>query len=335
MTGLLELKERVIRFCGRYESFLLPVVKFILGLTSFLLINLNIGYMRQLSGVIVAPVLAVLCAVLPANAIILFSALLITGHLYALSLDVCLVWLILAMLILLLYFRFAPKDGYYAVLTPVLFKLHIPYIMPVTAGLLRTPASAASVASGTIVYYFLKGIRENEAILSAVDEEEEKTSKMVVAFNQLLTNKEMFLVLATFVLVLVVVNLIRRLSIDHSWLVAIIAGILVELTVLVSGFMILGITGKMLWLIVGSVISLLIALAEQFLFFNLDYSRTEHVQFEDDEYYYYVKAVPKNSVTTKNKQVKKIAAKEDAHKGERISRRALAEEMDIDEELLK
>lgn len=335
MTGLLELKERVIRFCGRYESFLLPVVKFILGLTSFLLINLNIGYMRQLSGVIVAPVLAVLCAVLPVNAIILFSALLITGHLYALSLDVCLVWLILAALILLLYFRFAPKDGYYAVLTPVLFKLHIPYIMPVTAGLLRTPASAASVASGTVVYYFLKGIRENEAILSAVDEEEEKTSKMVVAFNQLLTNKEMFLVLATFVLVLVVVNLIRRLSIDHSWLVAIIAGILVELTVLVSGFMILGITGKMLWLIVGSAISLLIALAEEFLFFNLDYSRTEHVQFEDDEYYYYVKAVPKNSVTTKNKQVKKIAAKEDARKEERISRRALAEEMDIDEELLK
>lgn len=31
----------------------------------------------------------------------------------------------------------------------------------------------------------------------------------------------------------------------------------------------------------------------EFLCFNLDYSRTEKVQFEDDEYYYYVKAVPK------------------------------------------
>lgn len=40
--------------------------------------------------------------------------------------------------------------------------------------------------------------------------------------------------------------------------------------------------------------------------FNLDYSRTEKVQFEDDEYYYYVKAVPKMTVATPEKKVKKI-----------------------------
>ena len=40
--------------------------------------------------------------------------------------------------------------------------------------------------------------------------------------------------------------------------------------------------------------------------FNLDYSRTEKVQFEDDEYYYYVKAVPKVTVTTPEHKVKKI-----------------------------
>ena len=31
----------------------------------------------------------------------------------------------------------------------------------------------------------------------------------------------------------------------------------------------------------------------RFIFMNLDYARTENVQFEDDEYYYYVTAVPK------------------------------------------
>jgi len=44
----------------------------------------------------------------------------------------------------------------------------------------------------------------------------------------------------------------------------------------------------------------------QFFKFNLDYSRTEKVQFEDDEYYYYVKAVPKMTVATPEKKVKKI-----------------------------
>ena len=67
------------------------------------------------------------------------------------------------LVIALLYLRFSPKDGYYAVLTPITFALHTPYIMPISAGLLRTPASAASIVSGTVMFYFLKGIKENEA----------------------------------------------------------------------------------------------------------------------------------------------------------------------------
>jgi len=44
----------------------------------------------------------------------------------------------------------------------------------------------------------------------------------------------------------------------------------------------------------------------QFFVFNVDYSRTELVQFEDDEYYYYVKAVPKITLATPEKSVKRI-----------------------------
>ena len=44
----------------------------------------------------------------------------------------------------------------------------------------------------------------------------------------------------------------------------------------------------------------------QFFVFNVDYSRTEKVQFEDDEYYYYVKAVPKIVVARPEKKVKQI-----------------------------
>ena len=49
-------------------------------------------------------------------------------------------------------------------------------------------------------------------------------------------------------------------------------------------------------------------LALQFFIFSVDYTRTEHVQFEDDDYIYYVKAVPKMSVTTQEINVKKINA---------------------------
>ena len=55
-------------------------------------------------------------------------------------------------------------------------------------------------------------------------------------------------------------------------------------------------------------IALVLALLLQISIFSLDYSRTEYVQFEDDEYYYYVKAVPKISIAVPQKKVKKINA---------------------------
>ena len=59
-------------------------------------------------------------------------------------------------------------------------------------------------------------------------------------------------------------------------------------------------------IIIGSIFSVLIAKVVEFFAFHVDYSRAEKVQFEDDEYYYYVKAVPKITVATPSKTVKRI-----------------------------
>lgn len=59
-------------------------------------------------------------------------------------------------------------------------------------------------------------------------------------------------------------------------------------------------------LILGTLVSIVIAMAVEFFVFSVDYSRTEYAQFEDDEYYYYVKAVPKIVMTKQQKNVKKI-----------------------------
>ena len=60
--------------------------------------------------------------------------------------------------------------------------------------------------------------------------------------------------------------------------------------------------------ILGTVVSLLLAKLVEFFAFNVDYTRTEYVQFEDDEYYYYVKAIPKNTVSKAKHTVKKITS---------------------------
>ena len=156
-------------------------------------------------------------------------------------------------------------------------------------------------------------------------------SAITTWLNQLLGNREMYLVLAIMVVTLVIVYIIRRMSIEHAWAVAIIFGILFEAVGMIAGDMVLGISGKTVTILVGSIISCVIAFVIQFLFFNLDYSRTERLQFEDDEYYYYVKAVPKAIVAGTDKKVTRFGGKEEQ---DRMTKKRFAEEMEIDEDLL-
>ncbi len=232
----------------------------------------------------------------------------------------------------LVYFRFAPKYGYDVVLMPVCFKLHIPYVMPVGEGLLREGYSVFAVACGTILFFFLDGVRQNAAVLSSTAETEEAASKIVVVLNQLMGNKEMYLVLGVMAATTLTVYIIRRLSIENAWGIAIIAGILLESVGLIAGYMLLGISGKTVGVLVGNAAAALIAFLLQFLFFNLDYSRTERLQFEDDEYFYYVKAVPKAVVSGTDKKITRFGGRDD--KEERLTKKRFAEEMDIDEDLL-
>ena len=60
--------------------------------------------------------------------------------------------------------------------------------------------------------------------------------------------------------------------------------------------------------IIYTVVSVVVGLLLEFLVFGGDYSRTERLEYEDDEYYYYVKAVPKAAVATSERSIKKINA---------------------------
>ena len=57
-------------------------------------------------------------------------------------------------------------------------------------------------------------------------------------------------------------------------------------------------------LIIYTVVSVVVGLVLEFFVFGGDYTRTERLEYEDDEYYYYVKAVPKATVTTSERSIK-------------------------------
>ena len=146
-----------------------------------------------------------------------------------------------------------------------------------------------------------------------------------------IVDKEMLVMGIVFSAVIILVAVIKSFSIDHSRTIAVVTGSVVEAVLVVMSHVMMNLTFSMAGLVAGCVAAVAIGLLLSFFVLSVDYSRTERVQFEDDEYYYYVKAVPKAVVSGTNKQVKRFGGKDEK---ERLTKKRFAEEMDIDEELL-
>ena len=319
MTDLLELRGYLKNFYAKYEVYLKPCVKFLVALVSLVTINISMGYMSVLGQPAIVLVMALMCSFMPKNFAVLVSAIWVLLQSYALAVECAGVVAAVFAILFLVYFRMVPKDTMVVLLTPLLFVLKVPYVMPVAMGLLGGPMAVISVSCGVVVYYMIKFMVDNVTLFSATDAET-GSQKLRIMLDGILDNKAMIITLVVFVLVLLIVYGIRRLSMDHAWTVAIISGVSVCAVLLLVCEFIVEVQFSVIAIALGSIVSLFICMGIQFLAFNVDYTRTEIVQFEDDEYYYYVKAVPKNIVTTPekkvkriNKQHKKVSAKQEKH----------------------
>ena len=81
-------------------------------------------------------------------------------------------------------------------------------------------------------------------------------------------------------------------TIDDAWTIASASGIAV-LAVILIGAAAAASDRSILSDVLGLLTAFLTALVYEYFVLGLDYRGTERVQFEDDDYYYYVKAVPK------------------------------------------
>lgn len=304
MSNLLEIRENIKRLYGKYEMYITPVFKFLLTLVAIIMINARLGYMDLLTNVFVVLMASVACAILPWGCVLVVCALFVIGHMYSLALECAVIALAIFAIMFLLYFRFTPKDALLVLLTPICFFLKVPYLIPICAGLACGPASAVAVGCGVITHYMIDSVSGSAIAMAGAEGEVISTFKIML--EGIIGNTAMIVTLFAFVVTVVIVYIIRRLAIDYSWTVAMVTGTVVNAMILLVGDLLLDTKISILWLLLGSILSVLVAKVLEFFVFNVDYSRTEKVQFEDDEYYYYVKAVPKVNVAPAAKTVKKI-----------------------------
>ena len=308
MMKLLLIKDKVKEFYGKYDVYIDPVIKFLLAFASLSMLKNSLGFMSQLNSMPVILVASLICSLLPVNAVVVFYMLFMLGHIFALSMEAFVVCFLLMCIMFFTYFIFKPGNSIILVLVPLLFGWKLPYLVPILLGLTCSILSAIPAAFGVVLYYMILVVKNNVMALT-----ETESSSMLIRFqlmaDQIVTNKGMLVMILAFALTIVLVYVIRRLSVAHSWKIAIGIGGIVELAAILVGMTMLEVSStgfSTASLVIGMLMSALIALVVEFFLFSVDYSRTEYVQFEDDEYYYYVKAVPKLTVTPPQREVKRF-----------------------------
>mgnify|MGYP001398749047 FL=1 len=135
MAFLLELKESFKKFYNRYNTYVVPASKFIIALICFIMINTSIGYMDKLKNPVFALLLSVICAFLPGGFTLIVLSAFILIQLYVIAPEFALLVLCVMLLMYLLYFRFAPKQGYILIFTVILCWCKIPEAIPVAVAL--------------------------------------------------------------------------------------------------------------------------------------------------------------------------------------------------------
>lgn len=308
MMQILEFREKLREIYQKYQNYLNPAIKFIVALIVFLVINKVIGYNDKLNKITITLILSVISAVTPSAILVLLAMVLSLAHVYSVAPLLAILLVFIYIILYCFFVRYTPRFGYVVLGIPILYALHIPYAVPLLLGLIASPITILPASCGVAIYYIIHVIQEQVAAATDITDMDDIFPIFINIIDKIVANKQMIMSIVVFALVIVVVYVIRRLKIEYAFEIAIGAGTVTT----IIGFLIvdlrLDIPKQIGTMILGTLISAVIVVVVQFFRRVLDYTAVENVQFEDDDYYYYVKAVPKIKVSMTNVKVKRINA---------------------------
>lgn len=305
MATILMIREKIKSLYADYHRGIDAAMKAVLAFFMLSAINDKIGYMGRLDNMLMVLVLTVVCAAMPFVMTVIAGGAVVLAHMSALSMELALVAAVLFVIMVLLYLRFCGKDLILLILAPLSFCFGIPYVMPLVTGILFGPMSVLTLCCGITVHYYIDAVSVNALTIQGMSDVG-TMEKFRMALDMLIKNEELFLALFSFAVTALLVHILRRQAIDHASGIAVLAGAMTNVVLNFMGMLVLDNGPGILQLLLGTIVSVPIAMLVSFLFRGLDYSRTERVQFEDEDYYYYVKAVPKMNIQAPAKTVKRI-----------------------------
>ena len=310
MIQLLLIRDSIKSVFKKYNAAIIPVLRFIAAFVTFALINGDLGYNEKLTGISVLVLLSAISAFFPMGVTVFLSGILMIFHIYSASMFLSLIFIVIIARLYFLLMRLAPGYSSLIIAIPVLTFFHMEALVPIAVGLVGSPIAIFAMIPGIVVSVLFNIIKEAVKMSAGSMQIEDNLQIYVFVIKSLLENKLMLLMIAAAIAVFLATYICRRLAVSHSYILGIIAGIIVNLIVMIVGGLVFEVNVSVLWIFLGSIISGALAFAVQFFKYLLDYSSVEHLQFDDDDYFYYVTAVPKLSVTSPDLNILKINGNE-------------------------
>lgn len=308
MTTFRELRQKMKAFYGRYASLLDIIFKLALAMAVFMSLRHFIGGEGLFSNIFLILILAILSSIMPLVAIPVFGGILLVGMASGLGYDAAGMAAVVLLLLMVMFLRFAPEAALLLVLTPAALYFNVPQVVPVCAGLKMKLSSILGVGCGVVVYYLIQTLSGFSATESG-EGSSDMMNRLQSLAGGIFGQNDMILNLLILSAVFVIVYAMRRLSVKNSWIAAVVTGSLIYPVFMLAGGLLTGSEPSALILFTAAAVSVTASLIFMFFLYDVDYSRTEYLQFEDDAYYYYVKAIPKIAVRSGENEEKEMESR--------------------------
>lgn len=303
MTSFMVVRDRLRKFIQAHEIGVTRTAHGILTFIGLLTIMSTFPYAEGLNHIWILLPLTVAGAFMPISAVGLLLTVFLLINLASLSMPIAGIATVFFAISYMFCGVYQAKKVHLLVGGVIARQLSIPFVIPVQAALLGTAGEVVTVICTSFISFFLHEVYNNVNIFM-----DSESNMNIVDFIQekIIGNQIFYVYILAMVSLFLAVYIIRTRNIQHAWVWSVLGGVSIEFIIMLAGYLFIGNKGGILMSVFANVFTLVVGLATSYLYQDLDYTRIEKVQFEDDDYYYYVTAVPKISLTEEEVSIKHI-----------------------------
>lgn len=297
------LKELVKGLLSKYEIIIIRVWKALLCFFSLFSIKFAFNNSSIIDNYLIILIISIVGAFVPLSATALIIIFMTVVHIASFSPQAAFAVCIMLILFYFISIYYKSENKWSIVFSMVFYQLKIPFLVPMLTGLVGNINDVVSITSGATIGYYLKLLVENKAVLTNGMSEVDAFS---LIFKQMLLSPNFYYFLASQIAMFLIVNILRSKGIKHAPLIGVSFGSLISGIIIITGNLFFESSNNIFVVILKAFITWIIGVVITYFFVETDYSSPESFQMEDDEYFYYVTAIPKVHFTKEDRRIKKV-----------------------------